>query len=218
MFRQIQLFQHTLTFEKRLRYAPIWKKFYTVYKFDYSVYHRLCNDICEKEYFRWIVINYLRFYSQDINLLAYFMLVNALRKFEEPKIRELCFILDAEGKKQFLSDEKHIFRVRTLQNIYTKLFEYAEFPLFVNNFSVKAAQTAKELSFSDAALLCKVEQLQKQGFRVHFDNDTTLSPQLEIAGTEMLPIKERLKAHIELLRYLKNGGRLMRYEKHLRKE
>lgn len=58
----------------------------------------------------------------------------------------------------------------------------------------------------------------KYAFRVHFDNDTTLSPQLEIAGTEMLPIKERLKAHIELLRYLKNGGRLMRYEKHLRKE
>lgn len=191
---------------RRKRLSPIWKKFYSVYKFDYTVYHQLCDDVSNKEVLRWYFKNFYYLYISNFSLLIYYLLVNSLTKFDEPKIRELCFILDNNGNKQHLGDEKHIFRYKTMQCIYLKLYEYAKFPLFTNESLINRLTYEKDMSIADAGILGRLQQLSNRGYTIHFDEIN--GNQLEITGSEMLPLKARLRIHIKLLKHLKHGGNL----------
>ena len=106
------------------------------------------------------------------------------------------------------SDEKHIYRIRTLQKIYSLLFTYCGFSPFANESVIKRLKCApvEDWTLWETATMVRIEELDKKGYTVHFDEE--FGNQLEIKGTEMKSIKERLKAHISLLRRLKRGERL----------
>jgi hypothetical protein len=83
----------------------------------------------------------------------------------------------ASGELQYLGDEKHIFRIKTLQKIYSILYGYCDINIF--------------------------EQFEKK------DVDGLIiwgeDKQAEIANTCFLPLGDRVKIHLKLLRLLRNG-------------
>lgn len=104
------------------------------------------------------------------------------------------------------SDEKHIFRSKTLQNIHTALYFYAELPANATESYIERIKYDKDKSLQETAILCHIEQLENWGIRLHFDEE--FGNQAEIIGTEMLPLGERLKKHIKLLKLLKRGYKI----------
>lgn len=106
------------------------------------------------------------------------------------------------------SDEKHIYRLKTLHNIYSLLFTYVGFSPFVSESVINRLKHTRVEDLTDWELdtINRIEELNNKGFTIHFDGE--FGNQLEIKGTEMQSIKERLKAHIALLRRLRKGERL----------
>lgn len=78
---------------------------------------------------------------------------------------------------QYLGDEKHIFRIKTLQKLYSIIYGYCDINLF-EQFEVK-----------------------RIGNIIIWGEDK----QAEIANTSRLPIKQRVIIHLKLLRLLRNG-------------
>ncbi len=192
--------------KSRIRSAPIWKKFYSVYQFDFILYHKICADVVEKAPFNPFSLNCsLKIFTL---YLVYYALCSNLTRYDEPKIRKLCFVLDDDFKKVPRGDEKHIYRIRSLQQIHTKLFDYAHLSPFATESLVKRlSKTPREFwTLEDTGIICRIKDLNEKGYTVHFDEE--FGNQLEIKGTEMMSLKDRLKAHISLLRRLKRGESL----------
>lgn len=87
--------------------------------------------------------------------------------------------------KEYKCNQKHIFRYKSLQTIYS-LIAYEVF------------QGQLKLFFGEWRLI-------KDGLVIYFEEQGN---QAEIQGTELLPVGERLKIHIELLRQLRHGVKL----------
>lgn len=81
------------------------------------------------------------------------------------------------GELQYLGDEKHIFRIRTLQHLYSIIYGYCNIDLFE-----------------------QFEQKEVDGLLVYGEDK-----QAEIPNTWRLPLGKRVKIHIKLLRLLRNG-------------
>lgn len=100
----------------------------------------------------------------------------------------------------FQGNQKHIFRYKTLQKIYGLLAkEFYHYQL--------------KLNLGDMRLL-------KDGVVIHFDFECTKDEdniQLEINDTQNMPIGERLKIHIMLLRLLRRGVKLKKAVKMAKK-
>lgn len=199
LFSDIEVLPET----KRKRFPPVWKKFYTVYQFDYTLYHRICHDVVNKPCISRFVF-YLRPMAAFL-YAAYFAYLFSLSRFDEDKIRKLCFIYGEDGGKLHKGDETHIFRIAALQKVYNKLYEYAKLsPFATEDFVERVKNTApEELSLMECSFLCKLEEFENRGFRIHFDD--VFGHQLEIAGTELLSVRDRLKLHLKLLRRLKSA-------------
>jgi hypothetical protein len=93
-----------------------------------------------------------------------------------------CYVKE-NGEKKHLGDERHIFRYSTLYKIESRLFNYSRAPLNLN--------ATREISW------------QKHGVLFFYDYDD--GGFATIAGTEDLPIKQRVKIHVQLLRNLRSG-------------
>lgn len=91
------------------------------------------------------------------------------------KSYKFCHINPLTNELQYDGDERHIFRVKNLQLIYSLIYDYTG----VNPFE-------------------RADKIEMDGLTVYLED-----MQAEIKGTEMLSIKERLKVHIKLLRLLK---------------
>jgi hypothetical protein len=89
------------------------------------------------------------------------------------RIQKLCYIRES-GIIKSMGDEKHIFRYKTLQKLHSKIFEHM--PLFLD----------QENSHLVGDIICYPDEKQA-----------------EIEGTWKLPIKQRIKLHIQLLRQLR---------------
>lgn len=98
-------------------------------------------------------------------------------KIKQDEILEQCFILDENGNKLRDSDQKHIFRYQTLHKILEAIYDKIHWE-FV---------TTGSIFIIDEIIL-------------DYENK-----QAEIKGTCYMPIKERIKIHIRLLRALRKG-------------
>lgn len=186
---QLKLFECKVK-NKRVHFKADWDKFYTVYMFDQTKYHRYMEAVANVDYSKLSV--------EEIDLLKNYTV------FQREEIKELCYVRDEDNKKIPLGDEQHIFRLRVLHKIYHKLYEYAHLnPLLAKEEIINRLKYQQDLTLDESAILCRLRDIDNKGYTVHFDDYT-----LEIKGTEMLSIAERLKAHIELLRRLKNGEKL----------
>ncbi|MBS4760962.1 MAG: hypothetical protein KHX03_09725 [Clostridium sp.] len=93
--------------------------------------------------------------------------------------------------KDYSANQKHIFRYKILQCVYCELA-----------FLVLNGQC--RLPVGDMRLF-------KDGLVIHFETEYggyTFDYQAEINGTQSLPVGERLRIHIKLLRLLKQGYKL----------
>lgn len=95
-----------------------------------------------------------------------------------------CY-LKKNGALQSLGDIKHIFRYSTLQDVFKML--------------------ADEIFNYQMTLNLGEWRIIKNGIVVYLDSDGN---QAEIDGTQNMPIGERLKIHIRLLRLLRQGVKL----------
>lgn len=196
---QLQLFVCKVK-TKRIHFKPDWDKFYTVYMFDQTKYHRLMEAVVNKDE--------SKLSAEERELLKGYTV------FQREEIKELCYVRDNERNKKPLGDERHIFRIRTLHKLYAKLYEYAHLnPLLAKEEVINRLQYQNDLTLAESAFICRLQELNTKGYSIYFDRyykkgKLVLDNMLEIKGTELLPIAERVKAHIGLLRRLKRGERL----------
>lgn len=137
---------------KRKYIAPDYIKFYTVYQYDRIKFKKLLR----KEIAR------LKPKSDE--------------EFKEIQNRILieCYIRDENGKRKRDTDEKHIFRYRSLENILNYLY---------NKLGPRADENVCSCFFDAKEIILYPDE-----------------EQAEIKGTERLPVFERIKIHIRLLR------------------
>lgn len=133
---------------------------------------------------------YLKFYTiYQYDRIKFRELMNAWLETEEGKdenrtlfildkkqkeILEICYIRDKEGEKLRDCDENHIFRYKTLWNIQNKIYT--------------------EILFK------RMRNLMLNGDEVILNYDEL---QAELKDTWNMSIKDRVKAHIKLLRRLR---------------
>lgn len=148
MSEQLQ-FEFMELFKKKY-IAPDYIKFYTIYQYDRIKFKKLLR----KEIAR------LKPKSDE--------------EFKEIQNRILikCYIRDENGKRKRDTDEKHIFRYRSLQSIFEKLYSLGR-------------------------------QIGDYPNLLFFDDEQ----QAEIKGTWNLPVSERVKIHIRLLKELSKVDR-----------
>lgn len=129
---------------------PDYIKFYTVYQYDRIKFKKLLRKEVKR----------LKPKSDE--------------EFKEiqNKILLKCYIRDENGKRKKDTDEKHIFRYKSLQCIYEKLYRLGK-------------------------------QIGDYPNLLFFDDEQ----QAEIKGTWKLPVFERVKIHIRLLKKLSKVDR-----------
>ncbi len=96
--------------------------------------------------------------------------------------------------KEYKANQKHIFRLKALHNIFAKI--------------------ADEIFCGQQKLHLGDWRLFKDGVVIYFDE---YGNQAEVQGFELLPIYKRLKIHIELLRRLRQGVKIKKAVKIARK-
>ncbi len=143
---------------------PSYKKCYSVFAYDNSKVRQI--------------------YAKLKNLAIKFNNPDIFFKVSPYRVIEHCYCYK-NNRKIFKGDEKHIFRIRTLQKINELISKE------ITNY-----QLTLNLEF----------KLIKDGVCIYFDSEN--ENQAEIIGTERLPLSKRLKIHIELLRQLKQGTTL----------
>lgn len=89
------------------------------------------------------------------------------------QVMKHCYIREG-GIIKSMGDEKHIFRYKTLQKLHSKIYEFM--PLFLD----------QENAHQIGNIICYPDEKQA-----------------ELEGTWKLPIKQRIKLHIQLLRQLR---------------
>lgn len=154
-----------------------WKNFYSVYAYDYTAYHDFCKALYNRNDILRDYSKILKQVQKDINLIVYILILQNVTQENEPQYRNWFFVLDKEDKKQHRGDEKHIYRVATLQKIYEKIYDFCN----INPFM-------------------KFDSIDYHGLTLWYEDK-----QAEIKGTELLSIKDRLRLHIKLLKSLRQG-------------
>jgi hypothetical protein len=137
---------------------PQYDKFYSLYAFDEVSYHRLLKDY----------INHFKLES-----------VYKIPYEERKKMREDCYIKDIYGDKMPKGDEKHIFRIATLNKLNHKLYV-----MYLFSFEV-------------------LHEVDNIGGILFYHEDQTA----EIDGFQNKSIKERIQSIIMLMRELKKCNR-----------
>lgn len=135
------------------------------------------------------VPTYIKFYSVDkYDRLKFRELLNEWLKTDEGKNRTLlslknkqdeivkkCLEKDSQGNTFKASDEQHIYRIRTLHNIYERIYDYVIMYYMFNGLEVK-------------------------GLNINPDEK-----EAELKNTWKLSLNTRIRIHIRLLRLLKAG-------------
>ena len=105
------------------------------------------------------------------------------KEFKELQDRILlkCYIRDEKGKRKRDTDEKHIFRYKALENIYSELYDRLG----------QRAENIGSLFFGAKEIILYPED-----------------EQAEIKNTWNLPVLERVKMHIELIKEIKKSAKV----------
>lgn len=128
---------------------------------------------------------YKRIFYRVHNLAMKYDL-DIFRRTSAYKVLDNCYYKDEQGKRIRLGDERFIYRYGTLQKVY---------------------QAIADFLISDCGLIPTAQVREYLYNRTHLNlayNDQY--SQAEIIETYRKPINERLRAHIELLRKLRNGA------------
>ena len=154
MSLQLSLFD--IEKKRRVRYVvPTYIKFYTIWQYNRDKFKKLLDEWLETE---------------EGKNRSYKSL-----ELKQAEILEKCYIKDSSGLKLRDSDETHIYRIRTLHNLF-------------------------KIIYSKIAVFLLFQEKKIDGLYIDEEEQ-----QAEIIGTWQLPIKKRVIIHIEFLRMLKEG-------------
>lgn len=147
----------------------------------------------KKKRIRYKIPTYNRFYSiWQYNRDKFRYLINERKhgqnSLTQAEILEQCFIRE-NGKKLRDSDEKHIFRIGVLHRIHTEIYNKIEVDINTDN-------TLFYLIL--LILLSRQIELKIENLNIFVDEE-----QAEIINSWLLPIKDRVKLHIDYLRKIK---------------
>lgn len=145
--------------KKRIRYdVPNYLNFYTLYQYNRDKFRDMLRD--------WLKT--IEGKNRTLETL----------QAKQEEILEQCFLKDENGNRLRDSDEKHIYRYRTLHKIMREIYHYLK------------------MEYLYGGSIFIVDELN-----VSYDEETA-----EIKGTEWgMSIKDRVIIHIRLLRLLRNG-------------
>lgn len=201
--------------KKRVRTAPVWDKFYSVYKFDSEFYHKLCYDVKFKPNLPPFIIKTSTLTSKNLlKLVLYLIITHSLTIFEKEIIRDFCYIRDDNGIKSHCGDQNHIYRYKTLVKLRSALVNY----ITTDDFQRIFHSTENSVKIDKGLYTIYAEKYDTD---VYFHRDM-VNParnpagatykgqkfevfEVEINNTENLPLKERIQLHINLLRKLRKG-------------
>lgn len=155
---------------------PTYKKFYSVYQFNWEEYAKRFSKIRKRAYS-------LYYGASPKKAFKYW------HDHNPHKIAKDYYILNEIGEPKHLGDERHIYRMLVLQEIHSRIYDFCE----------KEALQTYGVS-KQYGLICHIE-----------DN------QAELENTWQLPIKQRLKLHIQVLRNLQKGKTLEESVKEIKK-
>lgn len=145
--------------------VPSYKKVYATYQFDWEkyamIYKKLQGLAC-------------RFNDKEI-----YNRVNPYR------VLDLCYVLDENGKKQPLGDERHIFRYKTLEKV-RKLIANE----LLERYNISTDVSVLKYLYKRTGIVLEVQRGQEGA---------------EIARLWDKPIRERLSINLKLLRGLRKG-------------
>lgn len=143
---------------------------------------------------RYKVPAYYRFYSiwqYDREKFKYLInnRIKGHNRLTQAEILEKCYVRDFLGFKLRDSDEKHIFRIGVLQRIHTAIYNLLEVDI----------DTSDTLFYIILLIiLSRRVEFKFEGLNVYTDEE-----QAELVNTWQLPIKDRVKLHIDYLRQIK---------------
>lgn len=151
---------------KRIRYnRPNHINFYSLYQYDREKFRKLLNEWLETEEAE---------NEKKKSLESWCKVLKA----KQDEILEECYIKDENGKKLRDSDEKHIFRYKTLNKIQRAIYDKIQW------------------EFIHTGTIFIIEELN-----LSYEDKTA-----EIKGTEWgMSIKDRVIIHLRLLRLLRSG-------------
>lgn len=116
---------------------------------------------------------YMEIFKKLKDLAIKYKNPNIVNRVSPYQVLKHCYIREG-GIIKSMGDEKHVFRHKTLQKLYSKIYEHM--PLFLDQDNAQLVGN----------IVCYPDQKQA-----------------EIQNTWKLPIKQRIKLHIELLRQLR---------------
>lgn len=120
-------------------------------------------------------------------------------------IIEQCIIRNKDGTKKHLNDEKHIFRLKTLHRVYELLAQEVlkgQQLIPFDGCFIDLHKVRVTLNKYDDEIY---EHKKVRGGFGKYRGERFIVVNAELQGSEMLPIYQRLKIHLNLLRELRNG-------------
>ena len=172
---------------KRVHYeVPTYEKFYSIYRYDDAKFRELLN--------KWLL-------TEEGKNRTY----KSLRK-KQKEILEECYLRDEFGRMKY-GDEKHIFRYsalnyepkynakdyRTKAGLYQRIYEELQYRRLISLLTVQ-----ERVGHTYAPAYVETKCYEFDNLMIHPDEK-----QAEIKGTWQLPLGQRVKIHLRLLRFLK---------------
>ena len=119
--------------------------------------------------------------------------LKGLNQYTQDEILNMCYLVE-DDRRLMDSDEKSIFRYATLQKIHELLFLYC-----LQESSETGKQDDLVQSPAEEVDFCETKMIPVSGLFSYPDEK-----QAELPNTWDLPLKERLRIHLRLLRLLRN--------------
>ena len=154
---------------------PTYIKVYSVYAYDHTKYRKIYLKLGEL--------------ATKFNNPSIFYRVNPYR------IMEHCYYYDEQGKRKHLKDIRHVYRLKALHKIYEEIAGYTKENQKIDGLKV---------DINEYEATTYEHKKVRGGFKTYKGECFSFSS-AELAGMELKPIKDRLKAHIALLRLLRKG-------------
>lgn len=165
---------------------PTYEKLYPIYRYNDAKFRDLLN--------KWLS-------TKEGENRTY----KSLRKKQE-EILEECYLRDEFGRKKY-GDETHIFRYSALNyepkynakdckvkaGLYQRIYEELQYRKHISLLTVQ-----ERVGHTYAPAYVEIKCYEYDGLMIHPDEK-----QAEIKGTWQLPLEQRIKKHLRLMRFLK---------------
>lgn len=222
MEKGLSLYEEHSPPEKGLRFSANWWKFYTVYKYDFELYHALKTDIANKPNLLLIALRLPEIAS--CAYFSYFLTIRTLRKTDEETVRNMCYVLDEEGQRQYLGDQPHIYRVNALKRLRQELTAYYE-QGFLKPQVVYSDTSKEQEIIEDFGDYTYYEENYTSEYYIHggtrYKGQAFTTKDIELNWVADADIKTQITAYVSVLRLCKKGTSLdeaVRKVKYERKE